>query len=151
MFDLSYQEKVRAWRSFRLEVSWLDRDEILDRTAKLWATAPIAMPHLDFDLPDTWPQPWDLISYHSFDEVGKALGIYYTLYLTNRFDKRDLDVVLYNNKESSTTTPTVDVYNKYTLNWSHDKVVNTSTVVKSSSNNRLWRYNYVELRTESYL
>ncbi len=150
MFDLSYQEKVRAWRNFRLEVSWLDRDLILDRTAQLWAKAPLAMPHLAYDLPNTWPQPWDLISYHSFDDVGKALGIYYTLFFTNRFDKRDLDVVLYNNKESSNVIATVDVYNKYTLNWSNDNVVNTS-VVKSSSNNRLWRYNYVELRTETYL
>ena len=150
MFDLSYQEKVRAWRNFRLEVSWLDRADILDRTAKLWGQAPLAMQHLAYDLPDTWPQPWDLISYHSFDEVGKALGIYYTLFLTNRFDKRDLDVVIYNNKESSTIMPTVDVYNKYTLNWSNGEVVNTS-VVENSSNNRIWRYNYVELRTETYL
>jgi len=150
MFDLSYQEKVRAWRNFRLEVSWLDRDVILNRTATLWAMAPIAMPHLAYDLPDTWPQPWDLMSYHAFDDVGKTLGIYYTLFLTNRFDKRDLDVVIYNNKESSTLTPTVDVYNKYTLNWSNGDVVNTS-VVENSSNSRIWRYNYVELRTETYL
>ncbi len=80
MFDLSYQEKVRAWRNFRLEISWLDRDVILNRTATLWSMAPIAMPHLAYDLPDTWPQPWDLMSYHAFDDVGKTLGIYYTLF-----------------------------------------------------------------------
>ena len=109
MFDLNYQDRVRAWRNFRLEVSWLDRVLILDRTAKLWATAPMAMPHLAFDLPETWPSPWDLISWDRWDEVGINLGIYYTLFFTNRFDKRDLDVVIYNNKESSTIMPTVDV------------------------------------------
>jgi hypothetical protein len=119
----------------------------LDRTAKLWATAPMAMPHLAFDLPETWPSPWDLISWDRWDEVGINLGIYYTLFFTNRFDKRDLDVVIYNNKESSTIMPTVDVYNKYTLNWSSGMVVNTSIVSDSVS----WRYNYVELKTETYL
>lgn len=147
MFDLNYQDRVRAWRNFRLEVSWLDRELILDRTAKLWATAPMAMPHLAFDLPETWPSPWDLISWDRWDEVGINLGIYYTLFFTNRFDKRDLDVVIYNNKESSTIMPTVDVYNKYTLNWSSGMVVNTSIVSDSVS----WRYNYVELKTETYL
>jgi hypothetical protein len=149
MFDLSYEDKIRAWRTFRLDVSWLDREEILVETAKLWAKAPIAMPHLAFDLPRTWPQPWELISWDRWDEVGINLGIYYTLFLTNRFDKRDLDVVIYNNKESSTLTPTVDVYSKYTLNWSYGQVVNTSIVEETSS--RSWRYNYVELRTETYL
>jgi len=149
MFDLLYQDRIRAWRNFRLEVSYLDREDILQKTAKLWSMAPIAMPHLAYDLPNTWPQPWDLISYTSWDDVGKALGIYYTLFLTNRFDKRDLDVVIYTNKESSILTPAVDVYSKYTLNWSSGEVVNTSIV--GSTDNRRWSYNYVELRTETYL
>ena len=107
------------------------------------------MPHLAYDLPNTWPQPWDLISWDRWDEVGVTLGIYYTLFFTNRFDKRDLDVVIYNNKESSTIMPTVDVYSKYTLNWSYGEVVNTSIVKEANSSS--WRYNYVELRTETYL
>lgn len=149
MFDLSYQERVRAWREFRLENSYLDRDEILVNTAKLWHFAPQAMPYLAYDLPETWPQPWELIASDRYDDVGLALGIYYTLFLTERFDKRDLDVVIYNNKDQSAYTVAVDVYNKYTLNWSIGEVVNTSIVEQKA--HRQWTWNYAELRTESYL
>ena len=58
---------------------------------------------------ETWPQPWELIQYDRFDDVSIALGIYYTLFLTDRFDKRDLDVVIYNNKNESAYTVAVDV------------------------------------------
>lgn len=149
MFDLPYHERVRAWRDFRLTNTYLDREEILDNTAKLWWKAPQAMPFLAYDQPETWPQPWELIQYDRFDDVSIALGIYYTLFLTDRFDKRDLDVVIYNNKNESAYTVAVDVYNKYTLNWSIGEVVNTSQVEDRAD--RQWIWNYAELRTESYL
>jgi hypothetical protein len=149
MFDLPYHERVRAWRDFRLTNSYLDREEILVNTAKLWWKAPQAMPYLAYDQPETWPQPWELIQYDRFDDVSIGLGIYFTLYLTDRFDKRDLDVVIYNNDNESAYTVAVDVYKKYTLNWSVGEVVNTSLVEQRA--HRQWVWNYAELRTESYL
>ena len=149
MFDLPYHERVRTWRDFRLTNTYLDREEILDNTAKLWWKAPQAMPFLAYDQIEAWPQPWELISYDRFDDVSIALGIYYTLFLTDRFDKRDLDIVIYNNKNVSAYTVAVDVYSKYTLNWSIGEVVNTSQVVEQAD--RQWIWNYAELRTESYL
>ncbi len=149
MFDLPYHERVRAWRDFRLTNSYLDREEILVNTAKLWWKAPQAMPYLAYDQPETWPQPWELIRYDRFDDVSIGLGIYFTLYLTDRFDKRDLDVVIYNNDNESAYTVAVDVYKKYTLNWSVGEVVNTSLVEQRA--HRQWVWNYAELRTESYL
>ena len=149
MFDLPYHERARAWRDFRLTNSYLDREEILVNTAKLWWKAPQAMPYLAYDQPETWPQPWELIRYDRFDDVSIGLGIYFTLYLTDRFDKRDLDVVIYNNDNESAYTVAVDVYKKYTLNWSVGEVVNTSLVEQRA--HRQWVWNYAELRTESYL
>jgi hypothetical protein len=126
MFDLRPEERISEWRHFRQSIQYLDRQDMLQKTATLWANAPLVNYYLDTDTCKDWPDPWTLISENMYCDVGVALGIFYTLFLTERFDNRDLEVVIY--KNSSGFLPSVHVCEKYALNINYREVLNISTL-----------------------
>jgi len=128
IFDLRPEERISEWRQFRNTIQNLDRDEMLNKTAKLWAKAPIVNHYLESDNSDNWPDPWVLISENMYCDIAISLGIFYTLFLTERFDKRDLEVVIY--KDTSGFKSAVVVAEKYGLNIYPQQPVNTSTLFK---------------------
>jgi len=72
--------------------------------------------------------------------------MFYTLFLTERFDKRDLSVVIYNSKSGYDTA--VIVCEKYALNIHHQDVVNTTSI----NNTDLYRtFDAEDLNAEQYL
>lgn len=81
MWNLPVEERLREWKKFRLDLLPHDVLHCLNEVAKLWATAPLCNQFLAYDLPNTWPSPWDLIVDNHYDDIGIALGIFYTLSL----------------------------------------------------------------------
>lgn len=129
MFDLSPEERISEWRHFRQRIQHLDRMDMMRETAVLWAKAPLVSHYLEPDYCDEWPSPWTLIADNMYCDIGTALGIFYTLFLTERFDNRDLEVVIY--KDSTGFRPAVIVCEKYALNIMYRDVVNTTTLDKN--------------------
>jgi hypothetical protein len=83
VFDLYDNERLTEWRKFRdsLEISQTPFEDV----AVLWAQAPFVSPYLKPNNPKTWPDPWHLILDDRYDELAIALGMLYTLKLTQRF------------------------------------------------------------------
>ena len=128
IFELRPEDRISEWRKFRQEIQYLNRDEMLHKVAKFWSKAPIVNHYLEPDHSDHWPAPWMLITENMYCDIGISLGAFYTLFLTERFDKRDLEVVIY--KDTNGYKSAVQVAEKYAINIDPQKPVNTSTIFK---------------------
>ena len=83
MFDRHGTQRLTAWKEFRdsLETS----DTPLEDVAMLWSQAPFVSPYLNPDNPAEWPDPWHLVLDLRLDDLAIALGMLYTIKLTQRF------------------------------------------------------------------
>ena len=147
IFDLRPEERISEWRQFRQSIQHLDRDDMLHSVAKLWAKAPIVNHYLESDRSDHWPDPWMLITENMYCDIGISLGAFYTLFLTERFDKRDLEVVIYKDKLGFKSA--VVVAEKYAININPQRPVNTSTLFKELKVYKTFTVD--DLKAERYL
>ena len=68
------------WRQFRKTLNQLSEQEQLAHAFDFWRPVPImSSRQIDWDAPETWPDPWQMIAANRFDESSVALGIFYTL------------------------------------------------------------------------
>lgn len=126
MFDLHDQQRLLAWRQFRdgLETSTTP----LETTSEFWAAAPFVEKYLDDSNFDSWPGAWELILEGKFDNLGIALGIFYTLSLTNRFMNSPIGVYRATPHDNQTVYYVVIVEEQWVLNWSYRKVTSRCEV-----------------------
>ena len=90
MFDVHKTDRVKVWRDFR-ETLEQSVDPLLD-TAHFWSKAPFVNRYLDPYRPNTWPDPWQLVIDNKYDDLAIALGMCYTLKLTDRFKDADFEI-----------------------------------------------------------
>lgn len=62
--------------------------------AQAWAYAPFVSTYLDPLDAGSWPDPWQLIIDSKYDSLAIALGMLYTLNLTNRFADEDFKIFM---------------------------------------------------------
>jgi len=125
MFNLSVEERLKYWRRYRIGLSPLDTEECLDSVVQLWSKAPLVKQHLASDLPETWPTAWELISDNYYDEVGVALGIFYTILYSEKFDENDIIYSVYKLPEGITNTVMVQ---DYVLNYDYGQVISKEQI-----------------------
>jgi len=150
MFNLPTQERLLAWQTFRKHLDTLSFAECVHETNNFWNTAPISNQFYCQTLPEQWPDPWQLIIDNVYDDIGKGLGMLYTIYYTTHncelefvcgtHKSNDYNIVLINN-------------GKYTLNWDLEVHVNTPTQTKAAKRfaaQELIKRNNNEPSTNSY-
>lgn len=119
----------KQWRALRAQLTAEKNDlEHLDAVVKFWSRAPLSAPFLDWDHPDTWPDPWELMAEMNFDASAVALGIEYTLLLADdqrwTSDRLELDLSITADRSQQLLTLTID--NAYVLNCEHGVIIPTS-------------------------
>lgn len=112
--------------------------QCINNVAILWATAPQSNQFLAHDLPETWPNPWELLADNYYDDVGLALGIYYTLQLSGIFKKEDIHYNVLDSNEGYINTVRVE---DQVLNYDFGMVVNT----KQITNRIIYQYGFEDL------
>ena len=136
MFKSFGNERLTEWRQFRqqLEVS----DNPLQDVVDFWGNAPFVNRYLNPDNPKTWPDPWHLILDDKYDDLGVALGMYYTVKLTQRFMNTHSEI-------HSSMLPTdreprfiLVIDNKWVLNWEYKTVINTENLPEVRNTRILW-------------
>ena len=132
VFDQYGTDRLIAWRKFResLETS----EQPLKDVAELWSHAPFVSPYLDPQNPAEWPDPWHLILDLHLDELAIALGMLYTIKLTQRFMNTTCEIhtsILPNKKEP---VYMLVVDKKYVLNFEYKDVVNVDELKKLETN-----------------
>ena len=120
VFDVYGNDRLVAWKEFRdsLEVS----EHPLEDVAKLWSQAPFVSAYLDPQNPADWPDPWHLILDLRLDNLAIALGMLYTIKLTQRFidTKCEIHMSMLSNNEP---TYLLIVDEKHVLNFEYRNVV----------------------------
>lgn len=95
----------------------------MDDVAELWSHAPFVSPYLDPQNPTKWPDPWHLVLDSRLDNLAIALGMLYTIKLTQRFMNVKCEIhtsTLPNEKEPSYM---LIVDDKHVLNFEYRSVV----------------------------
>lgn len=79
---LDKQGKLLAWREWRSQLASMDPESALREVAEWWKFVPLVNKTFDPWRPETWPNPWELVSNGSFCQNAQGLGIFYSLVLS---------------------------------------------------------------------
>ena len=90
MFDVSGTERLTEWRKIRDDLQ--NSSSPYNSVLEVWKRAPLVNPYLDPNDPGSWPDPWHLILDNRYDELALALGIVYTLGLSERFMSTEIEI-----------------------------------------------------------
>jgi hypothetical protein len=129
-------ERLAEWRKFRqhLEVS----DTPFEDLADFWSNAPFVNQYINPNNPKGWPDPWHLILDDKYDDLGVALGMFYTVKLTQRF--MDTYCEIHTSTLSHDKTPRFNLIidNKWVLNWDYREVVSVENLPEVIDTRILW-------------
>ena len=108
-----YDNLLLVWSDLRSKCKSRDLETALHTVNDWWATAPIVSRTIHFDDEENWPSPWDLLAESAYCELGKCLGICYTLLLIEHEEINSLSIVQTDNYNS--TEYAVQVNEEYVL------------------------------------
>lgn len=129
MWNLNPDERIRHWRHFRQEISRKSLESAIKDTVNLWSYAPYVSHYLHPQDLTEWPDPWALVYDNYYCDIAKALGMLYTLYLSDHYrqDIKSLVLEIYD-----TPIDTFNIVNinagKYILNLEFNTIVNKSSI-----------------------
>lgn len=126
MFDLYGNERLTEWKRIRDEVEISNQP--LDLVAEVWSRAPFVNPYLDPKDSKSWPDPWQIVLNDRLDELAIALGMLYTIKLTQRFMATPCEIhmsIPYRERDSRFY---LFVDDKFILNYEPRKVLAIGTV-----------------------
>jgi hypothetical protein len=90
VFDLCGNERLTEWKKIRDSLQGSD-NPYLD-VLNIWKKAPLVNQYLNPNDPKSWPDPWHLVLDNRYDELALALGIVYTLGLSERFMSAKIEI-----------------------------------------------------------
>ncbi len=125
MWTLSDQERLGFWYDFRNKLGNLSLEDAIFETNRFWNTAHIGNQYYSQTLYGQWPNPWQLILDNCYDDIAKALGILYTIEMS----ELDCDVQMICGQDTHGEFNLVSINNGlYTLNWDLDVQVNSPII-----------------------
>ena len=123
MWKLDVAERLSAWRDFRRVLDKQDLQTALESTARFWQSSPFSPYYLDPSSTSKWPDPWTLISENYYCDIAKALGMLYTIALTQHSPELELRIYYDTHARVNYNLVWVDD-GKYVLNMTDSEVVN---------------------------
>lgn len=128
MWKLPPADRLEHWKRFRREIDSMTFEAALEQVAKFWNRAPFTPFYLEHDQPQNWPDPWTLIAENCYCDLAKALGIVYTLHLSNHKD-HNISLRIYRRSGTFHQYNLVWINNgKYVLNLESEEVVNKKSI-----------------------
>ena len=121
---------LQSWKDLRVSLSKDNSDyEHLKKTVNWWSSAPLSKNVLNWDVPQEWPDPWQMIYNGNFDESCLAVGMFYTLLFANdnRWDPTRLKLFLILDKGRQLQQIVLDVDDCWLLNLEYNSIINKKT------------------------
>jgi len=119
MWPSQFERRLAAWNDLRQQSSAEQLLDLLQSINSWWHQTPWCPYHLHWDDRDTWPDHWQLLSDNIDCDLARALGIMYTIVLTERSDTVNSSII---QTESGNLVQVNQ--GKYILNWGRDVVLN---------------------------
>lgn len=121
IFQCSFYQRLREWRNLRNKILDLPIPDKCITVDAWWQMAPLVTHYLHPMDQQNWPDPWNLLSENMYCLLTRALGIVYTLQMSQI---SDINLVIANDRQGD-ECPLVLVDNaKYILNYWPDSVLN---------------------------
>jgi hypothetical protein len=121
VFILDYEARLRAWATLRENISQLSIDQKCIEIDAFWQRVPLMNHYLHRDFINDWPDPWQLIADNTYCYYSRALGMIYTLILS---DTKNIELVEAIDDNSNEVVLVLVDNAKYVLNYWPDTVVN---------------------------
>jgi hypothetical protein len=82
VFQSTYEHRLRDWKQLRSKIKTLSIEQQCIEIDKWWQAAPFVKHHLSWSDSNNWSDPWTLLSENTYCSLTKAVGMCYTLLLT---------------------------------------------------------------------
>jgi hypothetical protein len=129
-------ERLAEWRAFRQQLETSETP--LTDLAVFWANAPFVNQYINPYNVKSWPDPWHLILDDKYDDLGVALGMLYTVKLTQRFIDTPCEIHTSTLPNERTPRYSLVVDKKYVLNWDYKEVVKVENLPEVVDTRILW-------------
>jgi hypothetical protein len=131
MFELSVDDRLSAWASFRQKIE-TSNDPFLEAW-EFWKQAPyIPYNHrIDPFNPRDWPTPWEIIVHNKYDDFTKSLMIAYSLRLTTRFKEAKIQIKTIVNHQRTCYYNIVCVDDTQVINYNDNGPVSIENIPES--------------------
>ncbi len=92
MFKLPLDQRLESWLNLRKQLEYSQNP--LQETCDFWQNAPFIPINYKIDpyYKQSWPTPWEIIEYNKYDDFTKALMIGWTLKLSKKYAKSEIDL-----------------------------------------------------------
>lgn len=118
------EDRMRLWRDFRHTLS-RDRTDMehLEAVARFWAGCPQVDYYIDWDRPDQWPGPWEILHGGQICPTGLTILMAHSLLLAadNRWAEPRIRLRVVRHREAGYLTVAV-VDDRWVLNYDIGKV-----------------------------
>jgi hypothetical protein len=135
------ENRMRVWRDFRATLTEDQSDaEQLRAVAAFWSRCPQVTYCVDWDRPETWPGPWEILNDGLVCPTGLAILMAHTLLLVgeNRWQDRILIRVVRDTAAGYLTVVVVDGQN--VLNFDIGKVAQIQALEQSAATIESYAY-----------
>ena len=147
MWKLETSERIARWRDFRKSLDDLPLADAIQAVAEFWHTCPYQPYYLDPADPVSWPTAWELISENYYCDLAKALGMLYTICLTQHGDTLEVEIHIYNDPITGYAYHLpVLARGKYVVNFIDNKIVNIESINKKLKLKRLYSSTELKLK-----
>lgn len=136
MFKSYGNERLAEWREFRLQLEVSDTP--FKDLADFWSNAPFVNQYINPDNPKGWPDPWHLILDDKYDDLAVALGMFYTVKLTQRFMDTYCEIHISTLPHDKAPRFNLIIDNKWVLNWDYREVVSVENLPEVINTRILW-------------
>jgi len=136
-------QSLKSWKNIRRKLtSDLSDIEHLIHVVNFWSQCPISRRFLDWDKPEQWLDPWQLMHQNNFDECAISLGMFYTLLLSadGRWNSERLKLMLFKNQHEQFQGIVLEVDRKWLLNYEYNTVCNRLLVNSGFSIQQRYAY-----------
>jgi len=118
MWPAHFEHRLRDWNLLRDRCDGNELDQALLDINDWWFRAPMVNRYLHWDDWQKWPDPWQLLADDYYCDVARALGILYTIRMSNSVYTSVCLV-----QTESETLVLIDS-GKYIVNWCPGQVLN---------------------------
>jgi hypothetical protein len=146
---LRVNDRLAQWREFRQKISSQPIKQAVVEVNTMWSSAPFVTYYLPPDQPDTWPDPWELLTENYYCDIAKALGILYTIYFSGH-KNTNIELRIYYDYQTKTRSNVAWIDGgKYILNYWPYEIVNTE-LIEEKQLQLLYSYTTQDLQLEKY-
>jgi len=123
VFQLNYEARLKSWYDLRKSLEDSDIKTSCLAIDNWWQKAPLVNHHLHPNDIDNWPGPWDLLVENNYCQIGRGLGMVYTLQLVGI---KDIDFCLAIDDNSEECALVMVDSAKYICNYYPNTVISNS-------------------------